>query len=128
VAEHDTRTRRHSGASDGPPPQRVSKPAATSAPSASLDSLIHERTRLGIVSALAANEKLSFADLKATLNATDGNISAHTRKLEEAGYIVAHKRFEGRIPRTEYELTAAGREALSRYIEHMEGLIRSLRR
>ena len=85
-------------------------------------------TELGIVSALAANEKLSFADLKATLNATDGNISAHTRKLEEAGYIVAHKRFEGRIPRTEYELTAAGRQALARYVEHMEGLIRSLRR
>jgi len=128
VAEQDTRIRQRPAAADGPAPQRVSKPAATSAPSASLDSLIHERTRLGIVSALAANEKLSFADLKATLNATDGNISAHTRKLEEAGYIVAHKRFEGRIPRTEYELTAAGRQALSRYIEHMEGLIRSLRR
>jgi DNA-binding transcriptional ArsR family regulator len=128
VAEQDTRRRQRSPEAGGPPPQRVSKPAATSAPSASLDSLIHERTRLGIVSALAANEKLSFADLKATLNATDGNISAHTRKLEEAGYIVAHKRFEGRIPRTEYELTAAGRAALSRYIEHMEGLIRSLRR
>jgi DNA-binding transcriptional ArsR family regulator len=110
------------------PVTRVSRPAATSAPSASLDSLIHERTRLGIVSALAANEKLSFADLKAALNATDGNISAHTRKLEEAGYIVAHKRFEGRIPRTEYALTAAGRQALAKYVEHMEGLIRSLRR
>lgn len=110
------------------PPPRVSKPAATSAPSGSLDSLIHERTRLGIVSALAANEKLSFADLKAALNVTDGNISAHTRKLEEAGYIVATKRFEGRVPRTEYQLTAAGREALAKYVEHMEGLIRSLRR
>ncbi|MGE0059048.1 MAG: winged helix-turn-helix domain-containing protein [Dehalococcoidia bacterium] len=110
------------------PPPRVSKPAATSAPSASLDSLIHERTRLGIVSALAANETLSFADLKAALNATDGNISAHTRKLEEAGYIVANKRFEGRVPRTEYQLTAAGREALAKYVEHMEGLLRSLRR
>jgi DNA-binding transcriptional ArsR family regulator len=110
------------------PGTRVSKPAATSAPSGTLDSLIHERTRLGIVSALAANEKLSFADLKAALNATDGNISAHTRKLEEAGYIVAHKRFEGRIPRTEYALTAAGRQALAKYVEHMEGLIRSLRR
>ncbi len=127
MAEPRVRRRAQVPAAADPPP-RVSKPAATSAPSASLDSLIHERTRLGIVSALAANETLSFADLKAALNATDGNISAHTRKLEEAGYIVANKRFEGRIPRTEYQLTPAGREALAKYVEHMEGLLRSLRR
>nr|ART36866.1 D177 [uncultured bacterium] len=76
---------------------------------------------------LAANERLSFVDLKAALKATDGNISAHTRKLEDAGYIVAHKRFEGRVPRTEYALTPEGRQALERYLGHMEGLIRSFR-
>ena len=80
-----------------------------------------------IVSALAANEKLSFTELKATLKATDGNVSAHTRKLEDAGYILAHKRFEGRMPRTEYELTDVGRQALERYLGHMEALIRTAR-
>ena len=103
------------------------EPGAADA-SSKLDTLIHERTRLGIISALAASEKLSFVDLKAAVNATDGNLSAHTRKLEEAGYILAHKRFEGRMPRTEYELTPSGRQALERYVEHMEGVIRSLRR
>ena len=107
----------------GPP-----RAPATEGPSSQIDTLIHERTRLGIVSVLAANERLSFVDLKAALKATDGNISAHTRKLEDAGYIVAHKRFEGRVPRTEYELTEAGREALRHYLGHMEQLIRSLRR
>ena len=95
--------------------------------STQLDGVIHERTRLGIVSALAANERLSFVELKSLLDATDGNISAHARKLEEAGYLTAHKRFEGRVPRTEYELTAAGREALERYVGHMEALIRVAR-
>ena len=96
--------------------------------SAQLDIVIHERTRLGIVSALAVNERLSFVELKSLLGATDGNVSAHARKLEDAGYIAAHKRFEGRIPRTEYELTPAGRKALERYLEHMEALIRAARR
>jgi DNA-binding MarR family transcriptional regulator len=129
VAEQRTRgSRRHLAPADPPPSDPSPRPTATEGPSAQLDTLIHERTRLGIISVLAANEKLSFVDLKAALQATDGNISAHTRKLEEAGYIVSHKRFEGRVPRTEYELTAAGRQALERYIEHMEGLIRSLRR
>jgi DNA-binding transcriptional ArsR family regulator len=127
VAEPRIRRRRPEIAPQEAVP-RDPRPAATTGPSADLDSLIHERTRLGIVSALAANEKLSFADLKAALNATDGNISAHTRKLEEAGYIVAHKRFEGRVPRTEYALTDDGRRALAKYVEHMEGLLRSLRR
>jgi DNA-binding transcriptional ArsR family regulator len=94
---------------------------------AELDAVIHERTRLGIVGALAASGRLSFAELKGILKTTDGNISAHARKLEDAGYLVAHKRFEGRMPRTEYELTVAGRQALERYVEHMEALIRSLR-
>jgi DNA-binding transcriptional ArsR family regulator len=103
------------------PPDRPSR-------SAQLDATIHERTRLGIVSALAASERLSFAELKAILKATDGNVSAHARKLEDAGYIASQKRFEGRMPRTEYELTKAGREALERYLGHMEALIRTVRR
>ena len=92
-----------------------------------LDRLIHERIRLGIVSALAANDYLSFNDLKKLLNATDGNLSVHARKLEEAGYISCTKSFEGRMPRTEYRLTAHGRRALERYLDHMEALIQAMR-
>ena len=92
-----------------------------------LDRLIHERLRLGIVSALAVNGSMSFTDLKAALNATDGNLSAHARRLEEAGYIVCRKSFEGRIPRTDYELTRQGRRELEAYLEHMEALIRAMR-
>lgn len=92
-----------------------------------LDAIIHERTRLAMMGALAARDRLSFAELKAILKATDGNVSAHARKLEEAGYVVSHKRFEGRVPRTEYELTAEGREALEGYLLHMERLISSMR-
>ena len=91
------------------------------------DALLHERTRLAMVGALAARERLSFAELKAILKTTDGNVSAHARKLEDAGYIVSHKRFEGRMPRTEYELTEAGRRALNAYLDHMERLISSMR-
>ena len=92
------------------------------------DAVIHERTRLAMVGALAARDRLSFAELKAILKTTDGNVSAHARKLEEAGYVVAHKRFEGRMPRTEYELTQAGRKALAAYLDHMERLISSMKR
>jgi DNA-binding HxlR family transcriptional regulator len=92
-----------------------------------LDRLIHERMRLGIVSALAVNECLSFNDLKKLLQTTDGNVSVHASKLEEAGYITTTKYFEGRIPRTEYRLTEAGRHALDRYLDHMEALIRVTR-
>ncbi len=92
-----------------------------------LDRLIHERIRLGIVSALAVNETLSFNDLKQVLATTDGNLSVHARKLEEAGYVACSKSFEGRLPRTEYRLTAAGRRALARYLDHMEALIRATR-
>ncbi len=102
-------------------------PARAIARSAQLDAVIHERLRLAIVSALAANERLSFVELKALLDVTDGNLSAHARRLEDAGYIVARKRFEGRVPRTEYELTVEGRAALERYVEHMEALIRVAR-
>ncbi len=92
-----------------------------------LDRVIHERMRLGIVSALAVNESLTFNDLKGLLGATDGNLSVHARKLEEAGYVACHKYIEGRVPRTEYRLTGEGRLALGRYLDHMEALIRATR-
>jgi DNA-binding MarR family transcriptional regulator len=92
-----------------------------------LDRLIHERIRLGIVSALAVNEALTFNDLKALLQTTDGNLSVHARKLEDAHYIACTKTFDGRLPKTEFRLTAAGRRALARYLDHMETLIRATR-
>ena len=91
------------------------------------DRLIHERLRLGIVSALAVNDSLTFNDLKQFLDTTDGNLSVHARKLEEAGYVACTKSFEGRVPRTEYRLSAEGRQALERYLAHMEALIRATR-
>jgi DNA-binding transcriptional ArsR family regulator len=97
-------------------------------PALELDRLIHERLRLAIVSALAAGEALTFNDLKDLLGTTDGNLSVHARRLEEARYITCTKSFDGRIPRTEYRLTAAGRQALDRYLDHMEALIRAARR
>ncbi len=90
--------------------------------------MIHERLRLGIVSALAVNESLTFKDLKRLLRATDGNLSVHARKLESAGYVACAKRFDGRLPKTTYRLTTAGRRALSRYLDHMEAVIRAARR
>ena len=92
-----------------------------------LDRLIHERMRLGIVSALAVNDQLSFNDLKKLMKTTDGNLSVHARKLEDAEYISCTKSFEGRVPRTEYRLTSAGRRALERYLDHMEALIHATR-
>ena len=92
-----------------------------------LDRLIHERVRLGIVSALAVNDSLSFNELKALLKTTDGNLSVHARKLEDASYVTCTKSFEGRIPKTEYRLTGAGRRALEQYLDHMEALIRVTR-
>lgn len=99
--------------------------AAEKAPA--LDNLIHERVRLGIVSALAANDSLTFSELKELLKTTDGNISVHTRKLEDAEYISCTKSFEGRMPKTEYRLTPAGRQALEGYLDHMEALIHAAR-
>jgi DNA-binding HxlR family transcriptional regulator len=93
-----------------------------------LDRLIHERMRLGIVSALAANSSLTFNDLKRLLRTTDGNLSVHARKLEEAGYIACTKTFEGRMPKTEYALTSNGRRALEKYLDHMEALIQAMKR
>jgi DNA-binding HxlR family transcriptional regulator len=93
----------------------------------SLDRLIHERMRLGIVSALAANDSLTFNDLKSLMNTTDGNLSVHARKLEDGGYIACTKSFDGRLPKTEYKLTIAGRRALENYLSHMETLIHQMR-
>ena len=94
---------------------------------AALDPIIHVRVRLGIVSALAVEDSLTFNDLKERLDTSDGNLSVHARRLEEAGYVEIRKSFEGRIPRTDYRLTAAGRQALQRYLDHMEALIERIR-
>ena len=101
--------------------------AGRQASASDLDRIIHERMRLGIVSALAVNESLTFNDLKKLLKTTDGNISVHARRLEDAQYIACFKSFEGRMPKTEYRLTSAGRRALERYLDHMEALIRATR-
>ena len=105
-----------------------SQEGATTPPSAAeLDRLIHERVRLAIVSALAVNDSLTFNELKELLNTTDGNLSVHARKLEEAHYVTCNKFFDGRTPKTEYRLTAAGRRALESYLSHMESVIRAAR-
>jgi DNA-binding HxlR family transcriptional regulator len=112
---------------DRRPDAGAEEAAATKPSAAELDRLIHERIRLGIVSALAVNEALSFNELKTLMKTTDGNLSVHARKLEEAQYVVCRKSFDGRVPRTEYRLTATGRRALERYLEHMEALIHATR-
>jgi len=109
---------------EGPSPVKSSASQPVSVP---LDRLIHERIRLGIVSALAVNRALTFNELKALLKTTDGNLSVHARKLEEADYILCTKSFDGRLPKTEYRLAPAGRKALERYLDHMEALIRATR-
>ena len=109
---------------EGPAPVRSGASQPVSVP---MDRLIHERIRLGIVSALAVNRTLTFNELKALLKTTDGNLSVHARKLEEADYIVCTKSFDGRLPKTEYRLPPAGRKALERYLDHMEALIRATR-
>ena len=117
--------------SSKPAPGLLQKPREQAEPRApelpELDRLIHERIRLGIVSALATNDSLSFNDLKRVLKTTDGNLSVHARKLEEAQYVSCVKFFEGRVPRTEYRLTAAGRRALAEYLDQMEEWIRVTR-
>ena len=111
------------------PPRAASQGSErSSAAIPALDRLIHERIRLGIVSALAANQSLTFNDLKRLLKTTDGNLSVHARKLEEAGYISCSKSFEGRTPKTEFRLTPGGRRALEHYLDHMEALIGRMRR
>jgi len=106
---------------------KAEKGRSAAASSLTLDRLIHERVRLGILSALAVNASLSFNELKRLMKATDGNLSVHARKLEEAEYVACQKSFDGRLPRTEYRLTPAGRRALERYLDHMEALIRTTR-
>ena len=107
----------------------AAKPAAKKvhASAMGLDRVIHERLRLGIVSALAAASSLTFGELKELLGTTDGNLSVHARRLEEAGYVGCKKTFEGRTPRTEFRLTEGGRRALKRYLDHMEALIEAAR-
>jgi DNA-binding transcriptional ArsR family regulator len=111
-------------------PGVVQRPAPRPAPptrAAALDRLVHDRTRLAIVSALAVNPTLTFNELKALTETTDGNLSVHARKLEDAGYVSCTKGFEGRVPRTEFALTDAGRRALQKYLDHMEAIIRHAR-
>lgn len=118
---------KHAAARKAEPAEAALRGERGSLRAAELDRLIHERVRLGIVSALAVNDSLSFNQLKALLKTTDGNLSVHARRLEEAQYIACTKSFEGRIPKTEYRLTAAGRRALERYLDHMEALIHATR-
>jgi DNA-binding HxlR family transcriptional regulator len=124
VAKQSTakQTKQEANAAEPRPQNAKQKSAAPN-----LDRLINERLRLGIISALAANASLTFSDLKNLMNTTDGNLSVHARKLEEAGYISCSKYFEGRLPKTEYKLTAAGRHALENYLNHMESLIKQMR-
>ena len=128
MADSGAAPRRRADGDDSAPRQLSQvRGRATAAEPRALDTLIHHRMRLGIVSALAAEESLTFNELKALLRTTDGNLSVHGRKLEEAQYVTVTKRFEGRRPRTEYRLTASGRRALQRYLDHMEALIRTTR-
>jgi DNA-binding MarR family transcriptional regulator len=107
--------------------KRIVAPARPAENATNLDRLIHERTRLAIISALAVNDSLTFNELKQLLSVTDGNLSVHARKLEDAGYIACAKSFANRLPKTEYRLSAAGRRALEKYLDHMEALIRATR-
>ncbi len=121
VASHKSSVSRRS------PATSHQSPATSKQSPLDLDRLIHERLRLGIVSALAVNERLSFNDLKRLLHTTDGNLSVHARKLEDAQYVACEKTFSGRMPKTEYRLTAAGRRALEKYLVHMEAIIRAVK-
>jgi len=127
VEQRETRNEKRKAAS---PETRAPRPEPRSGPeqrATSLDRVIHERMRLAIVSALAVNDTLTFNDLKRLLETTDGNLSVHARKLEDARYIAVEKSFEGRMPKTEFRLTAAGRKAFEKYIGHMESLIKAVR-
>jgi DNA-binding HxlR family transcriptional regulator len=124
MAKSSTARQERTQREESPSPVRGAASQPVSVP---LDRLIHERIRLGIVSALAVNRALTFNELKALLKTTDGNLSVHARKLEEADYILCTKSFDGRLPKTEYRLAPAGRKALERYLDHMEALIRATR-
>ncbi len=129
MARHSTASRVHARKdSDEDAPARPVRAGVAIEPAVpKLDRVIHERVRLGVLSALAVNSALTFTELKALLGTTDGNLSVHARKLEDAGYVTCTKSFEGRHPRTEYRLAASGRRALDRYLDHMEALIRAMR-
>lgn len=120
--------RKHDEESSGTPAVRTGSAKTARPSSLQLDRLIHDRIRLGILGALAVNSSLSFGELKAMLETSDGNLSVHARKLEEARFIACKKSFEGRIPRTEFRITDAGRKALEAYLGHMEALIRATRK
>ena len=124
MAEPARRRARERAAPEPPALQRLKGSAAHDA-ARELDTLLHHRMRLGLISALAGAESLSFNDLKAVLQTSDGNLSVHARKLEDAGYVTCTKTFENRRPRTDYRLSARGRQALGRYLGHMEAIIRS---
>lgn len=124
AVKHSTHKKRETS---GTPASAEPPPVKAGHPTHSLDRLIHERMRLGIISALAANESLTFNDLKNLMHTTDGNLSVHARKLEDGGYIACTKSFEGRLPKTEYKLTTAGKRALESYVSHMETLIKQVR-
>jgi DNA-binding MarR family transcriptional regulator len=128
VAKQSTAKRSLPAKLETEPSTPSSDTGQTKSAAPNLDRLIHERLRLGIISALAANESLTFGDLKNLMNTTDGNLSVHARKLEDAGYIACSKFFDGRLPKTEYKLTAEGRRALESYISHMETLIQQMRK
>lgn len=125
AAERRTRARATPVAKPAAAESAARRVEASAAATRELDRLIHERVRLGIVSALAAAPSLSFVELKRLLDVSDGNLSVHARKLEEAGYVACSKGFAGRTPRTEYRLTAAGRRALAAYLDHMSALLRA---
>ena len=130
MAKHGAAPKRSRDAETVAPPALRSVAGAaeeTGEGALALDRLIHERLRLGIVSALAVNGSLTFNELKGLMKTTDGNLSVHARKLEDAGYVTCTKSFEGRVPRTEYRITTTGRRALERYLDHMEALIRATR-
>lgn len=129
MAEPGALPRDRGGKPSAAPPQRLEGvPGRAETAALDLDRLIHERLRLGIVSALAGSESLTFNELKDLLGTTDGNLSVHARKLEDAGYVSCTKSFEGRVPRTEFSLTPQGRAALTRYVDHMEALIQMAKR
>jgi DNA-binding transcriptional ArsR family regulator len=114
-------------AAQAPVRRQIHRAPVAPRPATDLDRLLHDRTRLAIVSALAVNDALSFGELKALTETTDGNLSVHTRKLEEGAYVTCTKSFDGRVPRTEFAITPAGRRALQKYLDHMEAIIRHAR-
>jgi DNA-binding MarR family transcriptional regulator len=133
MSSKSSNAKRSESAATRTPPKAAPKPVPVPRPTqtsedARFDRLVYERVRLGIMSALAVNERLTFNELKSLFDVSDGNLSAHARKLEEAGYIECTKSFEGRRPKSEYRITATGRKALHRYLEHIEAVIKATRR